>query len=165
MGTVTAHFQPEMNGAAVLSRSSPARICVTRTHSLRACRFGADFYSFWWGGVRGLVINTPLLAAPEGDSVRAQQQATWLEQELELAQLNAHHLMVFGHHPWFLRGVGEEPDAVVTPLPKAVRLKWLSKMGQCKVRLCKFYVLVQCIHYVQCKAHSLAFVHSFTCMC
>eukprot|EP00611_Tribonema_gayanum_P026324 TRINITY_DN623_c0_g1_i5.p1 TRINITY_DN623_c0_g1~~TRINITY_DN623_c0_g1_i5.p1 ORF type:complete len:740 (-),score=188.92 TRINITY_DN623_c0_g1_i5:61-2280(-) len=97
-------------------------------------RFGADFYSFWWGGVRGLVINTPLLAAPEGDSVRAQQQATWLEQELELAQLNAHHLMVFGHHPWFLRGVGEEPDAVVTPLPKAVRLKWLSKMGQCKVK-------------------------------
>ncbi|KAG5192720.1 kinase-like domain-containing protein [Tribonema minus] len=96
--------------------------------------FGADFYSFWWGGVRGLVINTPLLAAPEGDSVRAQQQATWLEQELELAQLNAHHLMVFGHHPWFLRSVGEEPDAVVTPLPNAVRLKWLSKMGQCKVK-------------------------------
>jgi hypothetical protein len=62
-----------------------------------------------------------------------QEQVKWLEQELELAQLNAHTLLLFGHHPWFIGAVDEPAHAVLAPIPKAVRLRWLSKMGQCKV--------------------------------
>ncbi|CAN0152868.1 unnamed protein product, partial [Laminaria digitata] len=33
-------------------------------------RFGADYYSFWWGGVRGLVLNTSLWTSPTANPVR-----------------------------------------------------------------------------------------------
>eukprot|EP00953_Heterococcus_sp_UTEX-ZZ885_P013049 7459-Heterococcus_DN1.PRE.2 len=99
----------------------------------RSIKFGADFYSFWWGGLRGLVISTPLLTDRCSDPIRAREQDQWLDQELEVAQLNAHHLVVFGHHPWYLSDPREEPSAHA-PIPRLTRLKWLSKMGQCKVR-------------------------------
>jgi hypothetical protein len=28
-------------------------------------RYGADYYGFWYGGMRGLVINSPLLVNPQ----------------------------------------------------------------------------------------------------
>lgn len=34
-------------------------------------RFGADYFSFWWGGMRGLVLNTSLWADPDANPVRA----------------------------------------------------------------------------------------------
>ncbi|CAN0300914.1 unnamed protein product, partial [Ectocarpus fasciculatus] len=34
------------------------------TLGTRLTRFGADYYSFWCGGVRGLVLNTHLWASP-----------------------------------------------------------------------------------------------------
>eukprot|EP00752_Nemacystus_decipiens_P011698 g10381.t1 len=97
-------------------------------------RFGADYYSFWYGGVRGLVLNTHLWASSSADPERRRAQERWLDQELEVAQLNAHHLMVVGHHPWFLEDPYEEEHPIWTPIPRETRLRWLSKMGHCKVK-------------------------------
>lgn len=46
--------------------SVPCSVCL--------CRFGADYYSFWWGGVRGLVLNTNLWACPTANPVREDER-------------------------------------------------------------------------------------------
>ncbi|CAM9323212.1 unnamed protein product, partial [Ectocarpus sp. 8 AP-2014] len=97
-------------------------------------RFGADYYSFWCGGVRGLVVNTHLWASPTANPERRLAQERWLDQELEVAKLNAHHLIVVGHHPWFLQDPYEEEHRTWTPIPRKTRLRWLAKMGHCKVK-------------------------------
>ncbi|CAM9352570.1 unnamed protein product [Pylaiella littoralis] len=97
-------------------------------------RFGADYYSFWCGGVRGLVLNTHLWASASANPERRRAQERWLDQELEVAQLNAHHLIVIGHHPWFLEDPHEEVHPIWTPIPRDTRLRWLAKMGHCKVK-------------------------------
>lgn len=41
-------------------------------------RFGADYYSFWWGGVRGLVLNTHLWASSSANPVSgADRSLAW----------------------------------------------------------------------------------------
>ncbi|CAN0367068.1 unnamed protein product, partial [Ectocarpus fasciculatus] len=39
-----------------------------------------------------------------------------------------------GHHPWFLQDPYEEEHRVWTPIPRKTRLRWLAKMGHCKVK-------------------------------
>ena len=39
-----------------------------------------------------------------------------------------------GHHPWFLRDPYEDEHPTWTPIPMETRLRWLAKMGHCKVR-------------------------------
>ncbi|CAM9521247.1 unnamed protein product, partial [Sphacelaria rigidula] len=59
-------------------------------------RFGADYFSFWWGGLRGLVLNTNLWACASANPDRRLAQERWFDQELDVANLNAHHLVVIG---------------------------------------------------------------------
>lgn len=41
-------------------------------------RFGADYYSFWFGGVRGLVLNTHLWASSSANPVSGLRGLTGL---------------------------------------------------------------------------------------
>jgi hypothetical protein len=70
--------------------------------------FGADYYGFWFQGMRGVVINSALLingsAAPE----EAVQQQLWLEEEIEQAKLCATTMVLFSYHPWFYSHIDEE---------------------------------------------------------
>lgn len=74
-------------------------------------RFGADYYGFWYGGIRLLVVNSSLLILPEdpgadhpslSESVRTQKRAQddWLSEEIEQAKLAAHHALIFSYHCW-----------------------------------------------------------------
>jgi 3',5'-cyclic AMP phosphodiesterase CpdA len=65
-------------------------------------RFGNHFYGFWYGGLRCLVINSPLLANPTRAPAEAAAQEKWLAEEIELGKFNSTHLAVFSHHPWFV---------------------------------------------------------------
>lgn len=38
-----------------------------------------------------------------------------------------------GHHPWFLEDPYEAVHPIWTPIPRETRLRWLAKMGHCKV--------------------------------
>jgi hypothetical protein len=40
----------------------------------------------------------------------ASRQSLWLEEEVEQAKLGATHVVLFAHHPWFLRSP-TEPDS------------------------------------------------------
>jgi 3',5'-cyclic AMP phosphodiesterase CpdA len=97
--------------------------------------FGADYYGFWWGGVRGIVLNSSLLIDPSTDRARYDAQEKWADTELEIAQLNAHHVLVFMHHPLYEHHPQEEPEEIYFPIPAQERLRWLAKFAQCKVKV------------------------------
>ena len=74
-------------------------------------RFGRDYYSFRSGTVGGIVLNSTLIHKPEKVGELYEKQLTWLRTELgQLRQSGAKHLVVFQHHPWFLRTATETDE-------------------------------------------------------
>jgi hypothetical protein len=70
--------------------------------------FGADYYGFWFGGVRCIVINSCLMMKPDAIPSVTEAQDIWLEEELEQAKLCAQQVLIFSHHPWFLNSFDED---------------------------------------------------------
>lgn len=70
-------------------------------------KFGADYYGFWYGGVRCLVLNSTLLIGKALASEVALQNE-WFAEEIEQAKLCATHVIIFTFHPWFLSSIDEE---------------------------------------------------------
>jgi 3',5'-cyclic AMP phosphodiesterase CpdA len=68
--------------------------------------YGADYYGFWYGGMRGLVINTSLMIHADKLPDEAKLQNEWLENEIEQAILCATSVLIFQHHPWFIDNIG-----------------------------------------------------------
>lgn len=95
--------------------------------------FGADFYGFWYGGMRGLVLNTALIVDESTDPDCSRAQEEWFDGEVEQGQLGGHHLCVFTHHMWYINDAYEDQLSELT-IPKPARLRWLRKMQNGKVR-------------------------------
>jgi hypothetical protein len=73
-------------------------------------RFGADYYSFDAGAMRGIVLNSSLISAPGKAQEDNRAQERWLRQELERAQSeHVKHIVIFQHHPYFTK-TADEPD-------------------------------------------------------
>jgi hypothetical protein len=70
--------------------------------------FGADYYGFWFGGVRCIVINSCLMMKPDAIPSVTEAQDRWFEEELEQAKLCAQQVLIFSHHPWFLNSFDED---------------------------------------------------------
>ena len=86
-------------------------------------RFGPDYYSFRAGDMAAFVLNTCLFAP--GMEAEAARQEEWLRAELAKARREgAKRLVVFQHHPFFLKDP-EEKDAYFN-VPLAVRAKYLE---------------------------------------
>lgn len=71
-------------------------------------RFGSDYYGFWYGGLRCLVLNSTLLQNPSSLPAEASKQDEWLAEEIEQAKLCSTHVLIFMHHPWFISNIEEE---------------------------------------------------------
>jgi len=75
--------------------------------------FGADYYSFWYGGVKGLVLNSTLFFSPEGEELSVlQEMENWLEEQVAFSQYSCQHLLIFMHHPIYVHSI-TEPDKFV----------------------------------------------------
>ncbi len=100
--------------------------------------YGYDYYGFWYGGLRCLVINSTLLCHqvgtgnPELDNA-VMDQDIWLEEEIEQAKLCSTHILLFSYHPWFLEHRDEEHVAGVN-IPVTTRLRWLDALRHSKVK-------------------------------
>jgi 3',5'-cyclic AMP phosphodiesterase CpdA len=101
--------------------------------SLRAYReaFGSDWYSFRSGDVYGIVLNSQLIDAPESVPLEAEGQLAWLRDELVQAQASgARHLLIFQHHPYFLRSPDESGQYFnIEPEARAVYLELFKQAG------------------------------------
>lgn len=106
-------------------------------------QFGADFYSFWFEGTKGIVLNSslflPSLADNEFVQQEAQKQLQWFEEEIEQAKLCATSIVLFTYHPWFHEHF-EEDDHVVTAeclpvIPRNIRVRLLTLARHHKVKI------------------------------
>lgn len=99
--------------------------------------YGCDYYGFWMGGVRYLIINTSVLLHPENVPDHAKAQNIWLEEELEQCKLGALQVIIFSYHPWFIEHAEEEDSEEHKQghvMPKHLRDKWLPKMRHTKIK-------------------------------
>ncbi|KAF0718849.1 Aste57867_1447 [Aphanomyces stellatus] len=109
--------------------------------------FGDDFYSFWVGGVKCIVLNSNLIGHKGVLAERALVQEHWLQEELEHGALCAHHICVFSHHPFFLDKADEDTVAVAPDhgnndlfqpllswnLPRETRLPYVKMLAEAEV--------------------------------
>jgi 3',5'-cyclic AMP phosphodiesterase CpdA len=82
-------------------------------------RQGRDYYAFRHGPVTGIVLNSSVIHSPSKAPALLDAQRAWLENELAVArQAGARHLIVFQHHPWFLKQADEPDEYFNIPLER-----------------------------------------------
>lgn len=95
--------------------------------------FGPDHYTFTYQGLIGIVVNSTIIAAPDGVPALYSEQNRWLRDELARARsAGAAHIVIFQHHPWFLRDA-TEPDGYYN-IPLARRGDLLALLHASGVR-------------------------------
>lgn len=122
---------------------------ILTTHCLAEYRrrFGSDYYGFWYGGVRCLVVNSSLMFLSASiqlsnsshqqydnalaDEVKAHD--IWFEEEIEQAKLCSTHMLIFSHHPWF-DTTSIDSSSSINCLPATVRDRWLHQLRHQKVK-------------------------------
>jgi len=72
--------------------------------------FGPDYYTFRYGGFTGVVLNSTVIHSPQEVTSHFKTQEAWLRPALNRARASgAQHIVIFQHHPWFLK-TADEPD-------------------------------------------------------
>lgn len=72
--------------------------------------FGPDHYTFQHAGFTGIVLNSIVIHSPQETTNTYVEQTQWLRTELErIRKEGTPHIVVFQHHPWFLK-TANEPD-------------------------------------------------------
>jgi 3',5'-cyclic AMP phosphodiesterase CpdA len=98
---------------------SPARIAAFTN------QFGPDHYVFRRGSFVGIVLNSIVIHSPQNTTNEFAEQERWLKAELKSARDDdAQHIVVFQHHPWFLKAA-EEPDQYFN-IPRERRAPYLA---------------------------------------
>jgi serine/threonine-protein phosphatase CPPED1 len=98
---------------------TPARIAAYTN------QFGPDRYTFRHDGLMGVVLNSSVIHSPQQATNELAAQEQWLRAELEHARADGvEHIVVFQHHPWFLKSA-EEPDQYFN-IPKERRATYLA---------------------------------------
>ena len=87
--------------------------------------FGPDFYMFHHQNMVGIVLNSIVIHSPQKTANRLEMQERWLRAALEHArEEGAPHVVVFQHHPWFLK-TPDEPDQYFN-IPRERRAHYLQ---------------------------------------
>jgi 3',5'-cyclic AMP phosphodiesterase CpdA len=95
--------------------------------------FGRDYYTFRHRGFVGIVLNSCLIHSPQQTADQFADQERWLSSELKKARAEgAGHIVVFQHHPWFLKAA-DEPDEYFN-IPRERRQKHLDLFREYGVR-------------------------------
>ena len=98
---------------------TPARIAAYTN------QFGPDHYTFRHAGFVGIVLDSVVIHSPQQTTNQLAEQERWLRAELEHArQSRAQHIVIFAHHPWFLKAAGE-PDEYFN-IPRERRAAYLT---------------------------------------
>jgi 3',5'-cyclic AMP phosphodiesterase CpdA len=100
--------------------------------SLKSYRdnFGPDYYSFERHGKTFVVLNSALLKDPSKVRSEGKKQMDWLADILEKAQRKNSEVIVFEHHPLFVKNAGESSGYFNIPLRSRIELlKLLESHG------------------------------------
>jgi 3',5'-cyclic AMP phosphodiesterase CpdA len=95
--------------------------------------FGPDRYSFRHRGLAGIVLNSSIIHSPERTPDQLAEQHRWLRAELVKARAErARHIVVFQHHPWFIKSAAEADRYFNIPLAR--RASYLALFREFGVR-------------------------------
>ncbi len=95
--------------------------------------FGPDRFAFRHGGLAGIALNSSVIHSPQDAPAALAEQETWLRAELAKARADgARHIVIFQHHPWFLKS-GDEADQYFN-IPAARRAAYLALFREFGVR-------------------------------
>jgi 3',5'-cyclic AMP phosphodiesterase CpdA len=103
--------------------------------SLAAYRkiFGPDRYTFRHQGLVGIVLNSSVIHTPEKAAAELAEQERWLRAELIQAKAeSARHIVVFQHHPWFIKNATEADQYF--NIPVARRAAYMAMFREFGVR-------------------------------
>ncbi|XP_022084779.1 serine/threonine-protein phosphatase CPPED1-like [Acanthaster planci] len=102
--------------------------------------FGDDFYAFWVGGVRFIVLNSQLYVDSSKCQEARDEQDLWLNEQLADVQASGcKHLVIFQHTPWFIKSPDEDDGYFNIPITH--RLPVLERFLTAGVRI------IFCGHY------------------
>ena len=79
--------------------------------------FGPDRYTFKHGSLTGIVLNSSLIHTPDKAMALADEQHRWVLAELKRLQ-GSGRVIVFQHHPWFLKAADEPDEYFNIPLAR-----------------------------------------------
>lgn len=93
--------------------------------------FGPDYYSFKCNSMLGIVLNSVYLSAPINVKEKAAEQEKWLLRLLDSTKgMKFKHIMVFLHHPLFLKTADEKDEYFNIPSDTRKRhLDFFKKYG------------------------------------
>jgi 3',5'-cyclic AMP phosphodiesterase CpdA len=106
---------------------TPARLTEFTNH------FGPDRFTFREGGFAGIVLNSSVIHSPQQATNELAAQELWLREELKWIQdEQVNHIVVFQHHPWFLKAA-DEPDQYFN-IPLERRTNYLALFRESGVK-------------------------------
>lgn len=93
--------------------------------------FGPDHYTFRHHDFVGIVLNSVIIHSPQQTANELAAQARWLQGELRRARADgARHIVIFAHHPWFLKTADEADEYFNIPGERRARyLDWFREAG------------------------------------
>mmetsp|Transcript_15993 Transcript_15993/g.19842 ORF Transcript_15993/g.19842 Transcript_15993/m.19842 type:complete len:358 (-) Transcript_15993:88-1161(-) len=91
-------------------------------------RFGDDYFSFWVGSDKYIVLNSQMYKNDTNCKQEAEHQNEWLDKELQQGQENRRFTAVFSHIPPFIND--PEESSGYFPLSKEVRLDILARLAE-----------------------------------
>jgi len=113
---------------------------TTKTIQLYKEEFGDDYFSFWCGGVKFIVLNSQIIQGLETSNALSIAHEKWVDEVFEMKHENEPmHSVVMCHIPPFCWDV-QEKDTNFN-WPKGQREMWLDKMLKADVKK------VYCSHY------------------
>ncbi len=87
--------------------------------------FGKEYYTFTYGNMLGIVLNSIYLHSPQNVPEEAKEQESWLINTLANANHNKYkNIFIFLHHPLFLKDENEADEYFNIPLER--RKKYLD---------------------------------------
>jgi len=102
--------------------------------------FGPDRFTFRHQGLVGIVLNSTLIHSPQEAPDQLAEQDRWLRTELQRAKdSGARHIVVFQHHPWFLKSAGEPDQYFNIPLARRAALLALFREFGVRYLFCGHY--------------------------
>jgi len=122
---VAAKVDPKIPVYNVVGNHDIENIPTTNTIAAYTNLFGRDFYAFRHGRFVGVVLNSIVIHSPHQTTNHLRWQERWLRAELEhVRDDGAQHIVVFQHHPWFLK-TADEPDQYFN-IPRERREQYLA---------------------------------------